>query len=116
MFSPSEDQSRPSRKWRAAVRNAAELVVAFATLDSYPLNGAPHDSFDDPDAPSGGEAVVTAPGDPHGRHERVLPAARRRGHGSIVARPLVCLHGGSAASLAPAEVRTTPDRSLTNHA
>jgi hypothetical protein len=91
MFSPTEDQARHRLHWRAALRNAAELVVAFATLDSYPLPRAPHGSPAGADAPLYDlDASWTWP-DPHGRAERALPSSRRRGHGHVPATDVPCL-------------------------
>lgn len=109
MFSPSEDQSRVPRQWRAALRNAAELVVAFATLDSYPASRAPHDSVDVADAPAfdrceGRRSAEHAPvdashsgrrtprPDPHGRGSRITRTGTRRGHGTPAPAPAICLH------------------------
>ncbi|WP_354702045.1 hypothetical protein DSM112329_02397 [Paraconexibacter sp. AEG42_29] len=94
MFSPTEDQSRTPHPWRAALRNAAELVVAFATLDGYTLPGPSHASPAGADAP-----LFDLDGDrwtwPEPRHpEDRIVTARRRGHGRPPVSPAVCLHGG----------------------
>lgn len=108
MFSPTEDLSRAPQPWRAALRNAAGLAVAFATLDSYPLSRVPHGSSSGADAPFDIEAVEVLTTDPHGRVDRVLGSARRRGHGAVASRPAVCLHGQPAASRAAAGPAVTP--------
>jgi hypothetical protein len=110
MFSSKEDLSRPPRQWRTALRNAAELVVAFATLDSYPLNRGPHGDIDGlPATVESDQAVVAAPVDRHGRSDRVASIRRPRGHGFAPARPALCVHRGLTDQRDPALV---PARSL----
>ncbi|MCW3039486.1 MAG: hypothetical protein JWM31_1391 [Solirubrobacterales bacterium] len=117
MFPPTEDQSRSPRPWRAALRGAAELVVAFATLDSYPLNRTPDDSSD-------GDALLAeldifhgAARDPHGRAARLEGAARGRGHGRPPVRAVLCLHHHVLSTeLAPVPARTDDGtRKLSRH-
>lgn len=91
MFSPTEDLSRAPRKWRAALRNAAELAVAFATLDSYPLPRAPHGSPAGADAPLFDLDAPWSWPDPLAHSARVLPTSRRRGHGHVPATDVPCL-------------------------
>lgn len=109
MFPSDTEQRRAPRPWRAALRSAAELVVAFATLDAYPSAGSPHASSAAHDAPLfdlDGD-VWSWPDGPR-RDERAAPAARRRGHGRPSAAPAVCLHaGGRAGSARPAPRRST---------
>lgn len=81
MFSPTEEMSRTPRTWRSALHRAAGLVVAFATLDSIQLEGAPHGSSD----------AAAAEPHPHHHREALRAPARRRGHGTAPRAVAACV-------------------------
>jgi hypothetical protein len=93
MFGPPSSSTTPTG-WQQAVRRALDVTIAFATLDSYGIDG-PRDAAPDPPSPQGPppqehphRAPLTAPRPPRrpgaGRRPPVrcvtpleLPARRR---------------------------------------
>jgi hypothetical protein len=83
MFGPPSSSTTPTG-WQQAVRRALDVTIAFATLDSYGIDG-PRDAAPDPPSPQGPppqehphRAPLTAPRPPR------RPGAGRR-------RPVRCV-------------------------
>jgi hypothetical protein len=79
MFPQARDQSRKPTTWRSKLYRAADAVVAFATLDSYTLSGAPREA----------PAATQHPHDR--RREPLRRTPRTRGHGVPPVAPAVCV-------------------------
>ena len=122
MFSPTPDPSRPAtRSLRAAIRNAADLAIAFVTLESYGLDdlrparastadGHPGSTPADDAAARPGASGTRRAAVAHPHRTTLRPQPRPGRPGTSPRREQLCLtplRGTGAPAAAPASRRRT---------
>lgn len=96
MFPSAPDITSERRGWRAAVRRAVDLVVAFATLEDPELDASVQEGWEafDDDAREhlrGSARPAHHVTDPHPHRRPLRPAVRAGRPGAVPERPTPCV-------------------------